>query len=366
VALRHGDLTRLLGASGVTVVQTIFEEAEGRTSALRINLLGIFNHISVTSLIAHSVVKTLANGDVLIADKATADRVGITMTHAAGDAKKIRKVLAESFLISAAYRCTGAVPTNPDLDISHTYFETDAETDVREFKDQLDVVHALDLISASGRDAAVAGFPAGGASSLYASTSYNDALTHALYLEAGRARPEAWFEYAGRQAVIQLFERSEEHGYLRNIGNNDVWTTLKQSSISGFGSALRERHGISLAPPQLAMVTTYYLVIEWLAASMSSLAAELESLREFVMNNPGLSASDKEFTRRRERLRKKMSGVAKNTKAVFDEPWGMIATYLAVEPSLRRKTAATVTITAGDRIFEYRRELAAPAQAFVS
>ena len=98
---------------------------------------------------------------------------------------------------------------------------------------------------------------------------------------------------------------------------------------------------------------------------MRSLAVELESMRGFLLNNPGLAASDQEFTRRRERLRKKMAGVTKDAKAVFDEPWGLIAIYLALDAPLRAQAAAEVTITAGDRVFEYRRELAAPARRFI-
>jgi hypothetical protein len=364
-ALQHGDLTGFHEAAGITAVQTVFTSAEARTSALRINLLGIFNHISVTKLLSHSVVKTQANGDVLIADKATADRVGITMVHAGDDAKKIRRMLAESFLISAAYRCTGAVATDADLALTQTYFEADANTDKREFKDRMDVVQALDLITAAQKDAAVADFSAGVGSNLYASTSYGDALTRAIYLNADAARPEIWFEAAGRAAVLRLFEQSDEHGYLRHLGNDAVWATLKRSSVSGFAAALREEHGIVLPDPHLATLKAYYIVITWLAASMRSLAVELESLRGFLLNNPGVPASDQEFTRRRESLRKKMSGVARNAKSVFDEPWGLIAIYLALSEPLRAQAAAEVTVTAGDRVLEYRRELAAPARRFL-
>jgi hypothetical protein len=54
-----------------------------------------------------------STGELVITDTATASKISASTLNFAADGQKLRKVLAESVLISAAYRCSKLVTQPP-------------------------------------------------------------------------------------------------------------------------------------------------------------------------------------------------------------------------------------------------------------
>ena len=105
-----GDLTGLTVPedelpSGVELRTSLFETVREKKTTVKINLLGIFNFISVSKLlVAGEVLYNHETGELVLTDKATAERIRVTLHHFAADPEKLHKVQMESFLFTAAYR----------------------------------------------------------------------------------------------------------------------------------------------------------------------------------------------------------------------------------------------------------------------
>jgi len=89
-----------------------------------------------------------ASGEIVITDNATATRISGSINFLA-DSDKLRKALAQSFLITAAYRCCGLVAHAPSLKVSYWHFAEHGNTDHSTMAANLNVLRSMELISAA-------------------------------------------------------------------------------------------------------------------------------------------------------------------------------------------------------------------------
>jgi len=166
LAVKNGDLP-----AGVQLVRSILTDIQTKKHALKFNLLGIFNFISVSTLILKGqVLFEPATGELIITDTATASRIAASTLNFAADSEKLRKVLAESVLISVAYKFSKLVTRKTELKVAHSYFELHTKTDRIKMKNNLDVFEALGLMKASEGDELIGDSTRFGRTTLYAET----------------------------------------------------------------------------------------------------------------------------------------------------------------------------------------------------
>ena len=92
---------------GIREIQNLLTTTRTKRLTLKLNILGIYNFASINDLTLKGTVLTdPASGEIVITDAATATHISGTINFLA-DSDKLRKVLAQSFLITAAYRCSG-------------------------------------------------------------------------------------------------------------------------------------------------------------------------------------------------------------------------------------------------------------------
>jgi hypothetical protein len=104
---------------GIREVQSLLTTTRKKGQTLKLNLLGIYNYASTNDLtLKGSILTDPASGEVLITDNATATRVSGAVNFLA-DPDKLRKVLAQAFLITAAYRGSGIITHAPSLKVSY-------------------------------------------------------------------------------------------------------------------------------------------------------------------------------------------------------------------------------------------------------
>ena len=191
--------------SGVTLVRSIFTEVQKKKHAVKFNLLGIYNFISVSTLILNGrVMFEPSTGELVITDTATASKISASTLNFAADGEKLRKVLAESVLISAAYRCSNLVTQPPELKIAHSYFELHTRTDQTAMKNNLDVFEALGLMQQAEKEKILSLAQEFGRTTLYTETAYDDELVKALFLNNDQPRSKTEYELAGRKALALL------------------------------------------------------------------------------------------------------------------------------------------------------------------
>jgi len=338
-----GDLSALTldGAlpAGIRMVRSIFSNMKQRNNTLKINLLGIYNAISISKLaLSGSTLFEPATGALVITDKATADRIRASEVNFGADTRKLRHVLAESFLITAMYRGSRLAVTAPALKSSHTFFEIHAATDGNQMRDNVQVGTALGLLAGAS-----ALLPDGvddfGRTTIYAETQYDDALTTTLFLTAdGKPRPVEYYDRAGRNAIKLLVREDGDDAFRRRPAIDDnLWRQMRTSGQPQFA--------LMFPAEQVGAITADYSVIVWWAGAMRSAAERLAEMRAFFNTNPQPSPDDRPFQQLRDKLAEELARVAANTKEDFGRPWGLLAMDLA-----SGRQADAVVIITGPRL----------------
>jgi hypothetical protein len=327
-ALR-GDLSGLAAPAeqlpaGVSLVRSIFTEIQKEQHALKLNLLGIYNFISVSTLILKGTVMFERDtGELIITDTATASRIAASTLNFAADGEKLRKVLAESVLITAAYRCSRLVTHPPELKIAHSYFELHTRTDQTVMKNNLDVLESLSLMNANEKEQLFSQAIEFGRTTFYAETGYDDPLVNLLFLKDESPRSQEEYERAGRKALVLLVQKGEADDFRRLPAIDDnLWNEMSASGQPGFRFIAKLTN---LSPAALGAITSDYTVIKWWAESMKEMSARLAEVRKFLKDHPAIDPKNEAFTALRKKLASKLKEVARNTKSEFGDPWGLVA-----------------------------------------
>jgi len=353
-----GDLRPLTSGAalqGVTLLRTIWTETQQKSSTIRINLFGIFNYISVSELLVQGkVLYELESGDIVITDSATATRVRASLLNTAADAEKLRKLLAESFLITAAYCGSRLLRVAPALTARHWYFEQHHNASRQVMKDYLDVPLALGLLSPEQQPAHLGDANRQGLAALYAETGYTPAVMRQLFFRtANHCRDFDEYVEAGRRALGLLVQSGDEDDERRLLATRaDVWQAI-ESGGSGQNALirLRELH-LGLADHVMnAMYSDYLTIVNW-AEAMVSLAKKIAEIDGFFDANPGgVDRDDKRLTKHRKELRERLAEAAKKTKEKFGDPWGLVAADLVSG----RQASAVVQITTAHQSNRFER-----------
>jgi hypothetical protein len=349
-----GDLSALMQKeaalpAGVTLKRSIFTETKKKKHVFKFNLLGIYNFISVSTLILKGKVMYVPEtGEIVITDSATASRISASTSNFAADQAKLRKVMAESFLITAAYRCSQLVAQSPTLSILHSYFELHSKTNRETMKNNLDVVETLRLIQKQEKEKLLIGPTDFGNTTFYAETEYNDELVTRLFLKAdGTPRSEEEYEQAGRDAIKSLVQVGESDDYRRLPATDDaLWKELRQLGNPQTFKAVEKIKALKMAkkiPIEIIVggIGTDYLVISWWAREMRRMGEKLSEVRNFLKNKPKIDPENNEFKALRRGLAEHLKGVASRTKSEFGDPWGLIAMDLATGQVARAKAQLT-------------------------
>jgi hypothetical protein len=340
-----GDLSELSASkgvpAGVQLLRSIFTHVQKKRHAVKFNLLGIYNSISISSLVLKGrVLFEPATGEVIITDTATASRIAASTLNFAADSEKLRKVVAESVLMTVAYKFSQLVThPKPELAITHSYFELHSKTGRTRLRNNLDVFEALGLIKANEKEKLLGETTQFGRTTLYTETSYDDETVNSLFLKNGSPRSQNEYESSGRKALVLLVQKSEEDDFRRAPATNDaLWKEMSKQGQANFKfiGALK-----TLNAAALGAVTTDYTVIKWWAAAMKEMSESLVEIRRFLDKNPGIDRDNKTFIALRRKLGSKLKEVVKNTKSEFGDPWGLVAMDQASGNSASAKALIT-------------------------
>ena len=353
-AALHGDLTGLIGTEtsrlpGVRPVRSIWTSLRQGSHKLRVNLLGIYNYISVTQLTSRgTVLYEPESGDLVITDTANAERIQSSLVNFAADRDRLRRVLAESFLITAVYRGTRFVARAPQLNSSYWYFELRSKTTWEMMRNDLDVPLALGILTEGEAQQMLARTSDFGRSAFYAETNYGEDLTTAFFLDlAGNPRSEDEYDGLGREALACLLHAGERDDFrLAPLQNDLLWKRMKDAGPAALGTVLP-----GLPPESLAVVRADYTLIRWWSKAMRKMGEKLAEIREFFARNPNPAPEDSDFKALRAQLAADMAAVAENTRDEFAQPWGL----LAMDRASGSKSAALVRITGAVLSFERER-----------
>ncbi len=344
-ALR-GDLTALESSApnGVQSLKSVFSTLRQGKKVLKINLLGIFNYGSVSTLFQKgTIIVDRESGAVTITDQAGANQIQFTSGNFTQDSAKLRKVLATSFLATATYRSSKTVLQAPSLTSQCWFFEFHQRGDISNIQNYLQIAEALALLSTeevAGKLQHVQNVTSFGKASIYANSHYGDELFRSLFLDfEGKARPENDYENLGRQAMASLIPPGSplNDARLRPMYEKDTWQSMLQGETGNFPAILEER---GFDPAYVPAIRDDYIAITWWASAMHEMGEALAQLLDFMSQQSGATAKDPVFIRLRKNLDQKLASVAANTHDHFAQPWGMVVMDLASD----RKSSTAVRI----------------------
>lgn len=348
-----GDLTALHAGAlpGVTSLRSVWDNLRTRGVELDVNLLGILNYRSIATLsLEGTVLYEPATGALVITDQATANRIRSTQVNYGADTQKLRHVLAESFLITAAYHAA-RVMGGATLQCSHNFFELQNSTGRGDMLRKLQTGVALGLLS--GDEAKLAdGVSAFGRTLFVVSTDYDDVLVRRMFLDAGGIPlARETYETAGRNAIQFLVQPGDDDAVRRQPAiDDDLWRRMKEMGQPGFASLFP-----GVPAPLVGAITADYSTIQWWADAMRNTAQQLAAFGLWVSQHPAAAVGDPEFQRLREDLAGYLRQVAANTREEFGQPWGLIA----MNQLASRRAGGKIMITSPALVVNKRRALTA-------
>lgn len=318
-----GDLGPLSGSgqplAGVTEVRSIFSQTRASQVALKVNLLGIFNVASISKLVLNgSVTFAPSTGELVIADEATASRIQTAALNFGADEEKLRHVMAESFLITAAYRGSRSVVSSSELSSAHVYFRLDNSSGREDMRRAAAVASALGLSEPLIPDG-VADF---GRTCVFAEARYDDAAARALFLTGdGAPRDHAEYETAGRRAIALLVLPDGGDAFrLRPATDDHLWSQMIDQGPANFNLLLPQAEADGVRPD--------YVAIRWFADAMRGTAEILAQMNRLA-GPSGIAPDDPRFEKLRGQLASHLRDVAAKTHEQFGAPWGLVAMFLA-------------------------------------
>jgi len=322
-AALRGDLSALTGdglPAGVAMVRSITTDVTKAGMTWRVNLLGIYNYISVVELARQgTVLYEPVTGDLTITDKATAQRVAASTVNFGADTDKLRKVLAESFLITAVYRGSKSLISSEEIECSHSWFQLESSPGAAAMRKDLAAGTALGVLAAGDPDTLAAGVENFGRTMVYAETSYSAAITPFLFLNGADAKAVDEYDRAGRAAIRLLAPPDADDAFrLRGVSDDGLWAQMRDKGQFNFQPLFPD-----LTAGEVQAIATDYTVIVWWSKAMSDCANSVARMHALLALNPDPESAA--FQSARKDLAKKLADITSNTKDEFGQPWGLVA-----------------------------------------
>jgi Clostripain family len=329
----HGRLAAIGQAADaangpIRLIASAAKQLRERKTSWRINVLGILNVASFVELVREgSVTFDPVSGMLTAADKVSARRIRIKEKPFESDSEKLRKVLFESLMVTAAYQASRALGSTLSLTADQTYLEQRGRTKRSDLEDHYRALMALGLCDAAERDTRLAGDAEFGRSTFVIENHFDAAACDAMFLDtSGQPHGAERYERIARQAFLALIPSDDpSRSYRRFALESDAtWAQIRELGSAAIDRALPSH--IRDNALRLAVVRGDVLTIVWWAKAMSKAATELAAMRTFLGHRKAETlARDQAFVKARNKLSEALGSVVATTASRFDDPWDVVA-----------------------------------------
>ncbi len=334
---------------GIKQTSNVLTKTDLAEQKLQVNLLGILNFLSVGTVARVSTIEKNANGDItLVTDTSDASRLEALLLNAHVDAKRLRRLLSEDFLIQAAYQVSGSGVLPPSFSSNHTFFEIRDQTTSQNMQEALDVARALGVLSQQEETSRLQKANTFGRTTFYAATKYSSDQIRPAFLDGGNPRPVEDYETLGRRALGILLSGAAGQDFRKRVADTGpsgtaLWQKMKSiGNVQQFGPLFEI--SLSETDPRVAAVGSDYIVITSWAAAMHEAGKVLKEVED-ILAIPGVQIGDTKLTQARDHLKKRLADVVSHSQEHFGAPLGLLTVYFAAG-----KSATTRVIITGAQI----------------
>jgi len=319
-------------APGLTLLSSVLTTVRKKQIALKLNLLGLVNFISVSELIRKCVVvKDAGTGFLTIADSVTGNRIN-AVVEPLRRSEALRKTMFESLMLTATYRVSNTI-SMPDLTSHNFHFAFNDTTKSAVLADYLGWCVLMNLLTDQEKSDGLKAFPGGGHSTCLIRTEFDNNACHALFFET----PNTLWDVShyldlGRQAMRGLIDPgNSDTDRIRYALLDKHWADAVKT---GPNDNLASLVGLHLTNSTDRAITMFLIgdvyTIAWWADAMVAAGQAIAGMQQFLAGaDPATLAGSHEFAKRRDQLQKKMAGVISKSRTRFDEPWGLVSLFWA-------------------------------------
>jgi hypothetical protein len=322
-------LSVLPSPDGVVQKQNILSRTDVRRQTVKINLLGLANVVSISTITQVSRVERNAAGEItLLVDTSSMNHLRALLVNLRLEPKRLRGLLNENFLLEAAYHASGVGVLPPDFASRHTYLEIHGKTGRAEMKDFLDVARALRTITAEEASARFSDRKDFGPTTFYVETQYrNDAVRRMFLNHSNEARTVAEYEQLGREALGMLLTGDNGQEFRRRVASDTpLWNRMKEIGNRAAFAPLFGLPASALDPRVEAAGSDYFAITSWAAAMHTAGQAVMEADQ---LLGGAIQVDDSRLDKAREQLKRRLVTVAGASDEHFGDPLGMVMVYLA-------------------------------------
>jgi hypothetical protein len=328
-AALRGDLSLIEagGMPGIRLLRSVFSESLANQATLKLNLLGIFNYITISELIrAGEVISDPVTGDVTIKDRTTGTVIS-AITEPLNRVEPLRKVLFDSVVLTTTYIASRSIEM-PGFACNHVHFALHTNTGKKEIDEYLSWFVALNLLDPAQKPATLARIPTGETSTCILRTAFGDAACRTLFFDPdGRLWPLDHYLDYGRRAMRAMLQPGYQpyDRYRYALLDDAVWP---QALEIGAAPDLAGLIGISRTDVAVNyLIGDVYAITEW-AGGMVDAGKKVLDMHQFLQSAaPGSLQDNPGFDKRRKALQKKIASMLGDSRMRFDDPWGMVSLF---------------------------------------
>lgn len=317
---------------GIVLLKTLVSKTRTLQHSLKVNLLGIYNFSQVSSLILQGKVGwDRTTGEIVVTDQVLASRIGISASNLEADSRKLRRVLAQQFLITAAYSAAARMAgSGPQLSATQSYFDMQSDAKWLDMRNGVLLSAALGLSStAHAMQKVPERLNRFGPLTVCAEATYNNDAFYSLFFRDGRLRDPGEYTSAARQAIAYLVQPGDRDEARLLLATDDrLFEELERignPQSAEFTEALANR---GVPPQTVPAMGTDYLNVAFFTEALSSVGQALLEIQRFLAENPNFDPADPDFKKLASSLSKRLAQLAQEATEDFGGPWGFVAMAL--------------------------------------
>jgi hypothetical protein len=328
----EGDLSALVSAdsdlpAGIELVKTLVSKSTTLQHSLKVNLLGIYNVLEVSKLVAEgSTAWDATTGEIVLTDKLSEDRIEvITSTLQVKDSDKVRQLLAEHFLVTASYRAVSKILGGPDVSGVQTYFHLEQNPNASRMRDYLLLSVALGLQPEAAATGAVSAIDDYGKTTVYAEARYNNAAFRSLFFNGNALLDPDIYASAGREAIKTLVAPGDSDDFRLKLATNDaLFQKLQEIGNTQSGEFANACVGAGVPRDMVQFVGVDYINIVWFQSAMQNAGKQLFAIDQYLQGNTSVDPNDPDFLGLKKKLSASLATVVQRATADFGGPWGFV------------------------------------------